>query len=94
MESITQALSSLNVNEFAEFKDYLEWDVDYILYCFFNGLPSLDPKHIVTPPSSCFEPCEKYAGILRILTEKNAVVYLTDMMPLIDEYLEYITFQS
>lgn len=69
----------------------LRKDVLHIIRCFEAGIPSLYKFEAL--PCSCNNPCYTYTQILDILKEFNYLVHLTDMIPLIDEYLEYVTFK-
>jgi hypothetical protein len=69
----------------------LKTDVLHIIQCYEAGIPSL--YRIQTVPQSVLNPCGVYAQMLDILKEFDYLVHLTDMIPLIDEYLEYVTFR-
>jgi hypothetical protein len=80
MDQITYSLQSLNLD-----KD-LEHDVDYIIYCFENEIISMDYNNFKIKR---YVYHNLYTKIVTLLSEKCYSHNLLDMMPLIDEYIEY-----
>ena len=70
----------------------LRKDVAHIVHCYDIGLTDL--VVVEAEPNSCYDTCHLYAQIVGILTEDGRAGDLVDMTPLIDEYLEYVTFRS
>ena len=68
---------------------YLLHDIEYLLWCFENNIPNMDPC-IYKVRRNMYESYHKmYEEILNILREKNQIENVLEMMPLIDDYLEY-----
>jgi hypothetical protein len=69
-------------------EEALKHDIEYIIWLYYKEIPTLDPNLVKLKISSDIE--ETYYDILRILDEKGEKENLLEMMPLIDEYLDYL----
>lgn len=90
MDELHNCFSNMNLNKHIPDLE-LSDDVDHIIYCYERDLPSLSNSHMIWyPKKRYFEPTTNlYNSILGILKEKQYISYLIELMPLIDEYLEY-----
>lgn len=64
-------------------------DVEYILWGFYNSITHLDPCLYKVKKHMYESIHQMYDEILLVLHEKNEIVNLLELMPLIDDYLEY-----
>lgn len=83
MDQLTYSLQSLNLN-----KD-LKADVDYLIYCYERQIIHMNHMNFKIKKYMYFNTCELYENIVKIISEKCYSHNLLDMMPLIDEYIDY-----
>ena len=69
---------------------YVLHDVNYILWGFENSIPQLDPSLYKVKRNMYQSYQELYDVIVNILREKNQIENMLEIMPLIDDYIEYI----
>jgi hypothetical protein len=66
----------------------LEHDLDYILYVFDHENIELDTRRFMTP--FCGNPQDLWTQIVHIINRKNRHADIVDMMPLIDDFIEFL----
>ena len=71
--------------------EILEHDVNIIINHYTNDYTSLTFTYIHMPSHSCGHSQLIYQKILEILSSKSLSSIILEIMPLIDEYLEYIS---
>ena len=67
----------------------LEYDVSYLIFCYKNNIINLDITHFKIKAKSYKCSRKLYYDILKIMYNKSETHILLEMMPLIDDYLEY-----
>ena len=65
-------------------------DVNYLIWGFENNIAKLDPNLYKVKRNMYQSYQAGYDVIIKILREKNQIENMLEMMPLIDDYLEYI----
>jgi hypothetical protein len=83
IDTIIEAIHSLNLNL------DLKADVDYLIYCYENEIIQIDYTILKIKNNMHFDGHDLYKNIVKIISEKCYSHNLLDMMPLIDEYIEY-----
>lgn len=82
MNSTRDLLSALNLA-------IVEQDIDYIIYCNTNNILEID-VNVFKVRKYMFESSQiLYKEMLHILHDKNYGEFIIDIMPFIDEYLEF-----
>jgi hypothetical protein len=82
MNSLLSAFSSLNV-------DILRHDMMVICECYAAMLPGLDKSRLLIKKNTFPDVTYLYREILSVLSDLHKSEYLMDLMPYIDDYLEY-----
>lgn len=72
-------------------QEILEHDINHIIKCYKDDLATLTFTFLHMPPNSCRHTHYIYQKILGIISEKSVSPNLLEIMPLIDDYLEYIS---
>lgn len=82
MNSTRDLLQALNLT-------IVEQDIDYIIYCNTNNILEID-VNVFKVRKYMFESSQiLYKEMLNILHNKNYSEFIIDIMPFIDEYLEF-----
>jgi len=82
MDSLLQAFRSLNV-------DAVKHDIGVVCECYAAMLPELDKSRLKIQKNMFPDVTYLYQEILSVLCEIHKSEYLMDLMPYIDDYLEY-----
>lgn len=82
MDSLINAFSSLNV-------DVVKHDIMVVCECYTVMLPELDKSRLMIKKDMFPNVTYLYQEILSALSDINKHEYLMDLMPYIDDYLEY-----
>ena len=82
MDSLLSAFSSLNV-------DTVKHDIMVICECYAAMLPELDKSRLLIKKNTFPDVAHLYQKILSVLSDLHRSEYLMDLMPYIDDYLEY-----
>lgn len=83
MDDITNLLSQLRV-------DPLEHDVDVIVRCYESEMESINYTQLLLKWNNTYATGQEvYKKICEILSRKGLGCCLLEMMPLLDDYLEY-----
>lgn len=84
MDELAAAFSSLGLRS-----DALAWDVRVIIDCYLCELHALDTKRLRIEPGVYANSQELYGAILEVLASLRKNQYLIELMPYIDDYLQY-----
>lgn len=82
MDSLLNAFSSLNV-------DTVKHDMMIVCECYAAMLPELDKSHLLIKKNMFPDVTYLYQKIISVLSDLHRSEYLIDLMPYIDDYLEY-----
>lgn len=88
MDEITYLMSMNEINYKNNNINKLELDVDYIIYCYYTNKITLDLS-LLKIEKNMYNPDHIYQEIIKILMNKKQSLILLEIMPIIDDYLEY-----
>lgn len=89
MDEITYLMSINEIKYKNNNINKLELDIDYILYCYYTNKINLDFSLLQLEKNIYNYIPDLYEEIIKILTIKEQSKNLLEIMPIIDEYLEY-----
>ena len=87
MQTMEELLKNLSLSP-------LSHDLRVIITCYQNQSPALDTSHLQIEPNSYPSEKDLYHCILNALQPKGLSHELLELMPYIDDYLEYYTMIS
>ena len=85
MNTVIEQLSNLNI------KNSLEKDIDYLILCYKNNVIQIDINKLKLKKLNSHPDNIRYLyyDILKYINSISETHIILDMMPLIDEYLDY-----
>ena len=83
MEDLTNAFNSINLSD-------LKYDVQYLIFCYKTNINQIDIDTTKFRLPAGYSSTHKlYYDILKMIYSLNETHIVLEMMPLIDDYLEY-----